>query len=178
MEHPENICSSPIQRKKCTALNYIAQTLPTLKFGNEMALNNPESVATFAKSKMTNLFSEESFMVIFLNTKLALLGAKMHGSGSIDSTAVDVRGIVKSGILCDASAIALVHNHPSGNPSPSTEDNNLTKRIYETCKLFKRITIRIGKKTAFYVKKCSAIIHLKINQKVGKGSKVFPRNTL
>lgn len=136
VEHPESVCNSPMQRKKCIALNYIIQTLPALEFDNEMILNSPENVVAFAKSKMSNLFSEESFMAIFLNAKLALIGAKMLGNGSIDSISIDARGIVESGILCGAAAIALVHNHPSGNPSPSTSDDNITKKIYETCKLF------------------------------------------
>ena len=68
-------------------------------------------------------------MVIFLNTKNMVIDYRVISEGSIDSVAVYPRKIIELALNCNASGIILVHNHPSGDPSPSVSDNELTKEL-------------------------------------------------
>lgn len=78
--------------------------------------------------------SVEEFHVLLLNQNLRSLGTVRISLGGITSTAVDVRLILREAILRRATAIAVCHNHPSGNPQPSREDDRLTERIGTACK--------------------------------------------
>jgi DNA repair protein RadC len=70
-----------------------------------------------------------------LTSKLYLIGCHEVSRGSVDSTPVEPREVFKAAVLVNASAIVLVHNHPSGDPSPSAADLALTARIREAGEL-------------------------------------------
>ncbi|MBP5294784.1 MAG: JAB domain-containing protein, partial [Lachnospiraceae bacterium] len=55
--------------------------------------------------------------------------------GSINASLAPIQNIMKSAMLCNAAAILLVHNHPSGSPAPSKEDMQLTEKVVEAGKL-------------------------------------------
>lgn len=78
----------------------------------------------------------EQFWVIFLNRANRMIDKALISSGGVSGTTVDVRLIMKLAIEKLASGIVLVHNHPSGNSSPSAEDKNITNRILEAAKFF------------------------------------------
>ena len=88
-----------------------------------------------AKKLMVGLFDEdqieyrESFCVAFLNRRNRVLGVSRLFDGGITSCAVDQKVIFQHALLANASAILLAHNHPSGNPIPSSEDRKLTDNI-------------------------------------------------
>jgi len=71
----------------------------------------------------------ESFFALYLNQSHNVLGIKKISESGISSTVVDVRIIMQAALLCNASAIILAHNHPSGNLKPSPEDLKITQRI-------------------------------------------------
>ncbi|WP_341764608.1 RadC family protein [Candidatus Tisiphia endosymbiont of Beris chalybata] len=75
----------------------------------------------------------EQFRVLFLNKKNILLADEILSHGTIDQAAVYPREIVKRALFNEASAIILVHNHPSGNSKPSNTDIVLTNTIVKTC---------------------------------------------
>lgn len=77
----------------------------------------------------------ESFKVVLLNQACRVLGIASISEGGISSTCVDVRLILQAALLANASLIILVHNHPSGNTSPSPQDDLLTERIRKAAKL-------------------------------------------
>ena len=77
---------------------------------------------------MMDLDVEEAH-VLYMNQNYRLIKTVRIGRGGITSTAVDVRIIMREAVLCNATVIALVHNHPSGSLNPSREDNNLTKCV-------------------------------------------------
>ena len=79
---------------------------------------------------------QEEFWVIFLNRQLEVIKKEQISRGGISQTQVDVRIIIKKTLEYSASAIALCHNHPSGNKKPSNADRTLTKRIIEIAKHF------------------------------------------
>lgn len=78
---------------------------------------------------------QEQFVVIFLNRSNKPIGAIPLFKGGLSSTVVDTKLIFAIALKSLASAIIISHNHPSGNLSPSTEDNNITKKIKEGCKI-------------------------------------------
>lgn len=85
-----------------------------------------------------NLFKDkkqEEFYVIYLDSKKRFLDKKLLFRGSINFSVVHPREIFKEAYLLSASYIICLHNHPSGDPSPSMEDNNITRKINELGKL-------------------------------------------
>ncbi|SIS72270.1 DNA repair protein RadC [Chryseobacterium ureilyticum] len=76
----------------------------------------------------------ESFFTLYLNQANKVLGIKKISESGISSTIVDVRIIMQAALLCNASAIILAHNHPSGNLKPSAEDLKITQNIKEAAK--------------------------------------------
>jgi DNA repair protein RadC len=73
----------------------------------------------------------ERVRVLFLNSKNMLIRDELMWEGSVDEAAVHVREIVRRALDCHATAIIIVHNHPSGDPSPSQQDIKLTRDIVE-----------------------------------------------
>lgn len=73
----------------------------------------------------------EQFRVLYLNRKNILILDEAQGEGSIDHVPVYPRNIVKRALEVKASAIILVHNHPSGDPTPSPQDIDMTRQVAE-----------------------------------------------
>lgn len=74
---------------------------------------------------------QEEFYVIFLDNKKKYISKKLLFIGSINYSIVHPREIFKEAYLYSASSIICIHNHPSGDPYPSKEDDNITKKINE-----------------------------------------------
>ena len=73
----------------------------------------------------------EEVRVLFLNAKNMLLANEAMWRGSVDEASVHVREVISRAIQLGATAIIIVHNHPSGDPSPSQQDIRLTKDLVE-----------------------------------------------
>jgi DNA repair protein RadC len=71
----------------------------------------------------------EEFRVLFLDRKNCLLDDHLMGVGTVDHVPAYPREIMRQAILCDASALILIHNHPSGDPTPSESDIAMTKQV-------------------------------------------------
>lgn len=78
---------------------------------------------------------KESFYVLYLDQRNKVLGIKKTSECGISSTMVDVRIVMQGALLCNASAIVVCHNHPSGNLTPSSSDIKMTKKIEEAAKV-------------------------------------------
>ena len=76
----------------------------------------------------------ERVRALLLNTKNALIRDEILSEGSVDEAAVYVREIMRKAIDHDASALILVHNHPSGDPQPSRQDIELTREIIDAAR--------------------------------------------
>jgi DNA repair protein RadC len=76
----------------------------------------------------------EQFRILFLDRKNKLLRDEVQGRGTVDHTPVYPREVVKRALELGASAIILVHNHPSGDPTPSSSDVDMTKQIIDAAK--------------------------------------------
>ena len=79
--------------------------------------------------------SQESFLVITLNTKNKIINKNIISIGLLDSTSVHPREVFKCAIRDSAKSIVLAHNHPSGDATPSLQDIKLTKRLVDAGRL-------------------------------------------
>jgi DNA repair protein RadC len=77
----------------------------------------------------------EQFRIMFLDKRNHLIADEVMGVGTIDHCPVYVREILRRAIELGSTALVLVHNHPSGDPTPSQADVTMTKVIVEACKL-------------------------------------------
>ena len=73
----------------------------------------------------------EQFGIVLLDTKHRLIQIRLVSSGSLDSTVAHPREVFRDAIAGRAAAIVLFHNHPSGDPQPSSDDVALTARLVE-----------------------------------------------
>jgi DNA repair protein RadC len=71
----------------------------------------------------------EIFRILFLDKKNGLIADEVHGAGTVDHTPVYPREVIRRALELSATAIILVHNHPSGDPTPSTQDIKMTLDI-------------------------------------------------
>ena len=78
---------------------------------------------------------KECFWMVLLNAKNQIIEVKLVSMGSLTSSIVHPREVFKPAILASAASVILAHNHPSGNPTPSREDIELTRRLKEAGEL-------------------------------------------
>lgn len=99
-------------------------------------LDSAAAIYEYMLPKMQDLPEEEAWVVL-LNQNFKLIKSVMLSHGGITETAVDIRLAVKHALLCNATVIALCHNHPSGSPRPSADDDRLTQRMKNACELMR-----------------------------------------
>jgi DNA repair protein RadC len=96
-------------------------------------LGSWSSVLDYCRTAMA--FAEkEQFRILFLDKRNALIADEVQQTGTVDHTPVYPREIVKRGLELSASAVILVHNHPSGDPTPSPADLKMTREIVDIAK--------------------------------------------
>ena len=96
-------------------------------------LSSWSQVIDYCRSAMA-FEMREQFRILFLDKKNGLIADEVQQTGTVDHTPVYPREIVKRALELSASAIILVHNHPSGDPTPSTADITMTKQIVDIAK--------------------------------------------
>ncbi len=94
------------------------------------SIRTPQDVATLLINEM-RYFDREHFRVILLNAKNRVLSIETVSVGTLNSSAVHPRELFKPAIRNSAAAVILVHNHPSGDPTPSRQDITVTERLKE-----------------------------------------------
>ena len=97
-------------------------------------IHSPEDAADLVQYEMSSL-EQEQLRVILLNTRNHVLGVKTIYQGSLNSSQVRVGELFRPAIRENAAAIIVVHNHPSGDPSPSPDDVAITKAMISGGKL-------------------------------------------
>jgi DNA repair protein RadC len=97
------------------------------------ALSSWNEVIDYCRSSMA--FAEkEQFRLLFLDKRNQLIADEVQQTGTVDHTPVYPREVIKRALELSATALILVHNHPSGDPSPSQADIQMTKAIIEIAK--------------------------------------------
>ncbi len=96
-------------------------------------LSSWSALMAYCKARMGRLEHEE-FHLLFLDRKNRLIADESQGRGTVDHVPVYVREVVKRALELNATALILVHNHPSGDPTPSNADIEMTRQIVESAK--------------------------------------------
>ncbi|MBS0849689.1 DNA repair protein RadC [Citrobacter sp. JGM124] len=99
-----------------------------------IAFTSTQRVIDWLRLKMAWLEREE-FMVLYLNQQNQLMGYETLFTGTINSTEVHPREVVKRALYFNAVAVIFAHNHPSGDITPSHADKNLTQRLVNILQL-------------------------------------------
>ena len=120
-----------------------ATVLAALEIGRRIAsakpiekihLSCPQDVADFLMPRL-RYAAKEQFVVILLNNKNKVIGTEVVSEGSLSSSVVHPREVFASAILHHAAAIMVAHNHPSGDPKPSIEDEEVTRLLLRSGKV-------------------------------------------
>ncbi|MGW7860346.1 RadC family protein [Staphylococcus xylosus] len=96
----------------------------------KIQITSPQDVANFMMGKMEHL-TQEKFIVLFLNSKNVIIKQKTIFIGTLNSSVIHPREIFSEAIKCASNAIVVLHNHPSGDTTPSKEDIRATNRLRE-----------------------------------------------
>ncbi len=110
-----------------------AQRLARIEVMNKPVLSSWNAIIDYCRAEMA-FENKEQFRILFLDKSNTLIAAEMQQQGTVDHTPVYPREIVKRALELSATAIILVHNHPSGDPSPSNADVKMTHQIVETAR--------------------------------------------
>ncbi len=97
-------------------------------------ISSMDDVVKAAKPMITDP-NKEFFIALYLNTKNGILKQEVISIGSLNANIVHPREIFKTACMISASSVIVAHNHPSGDPSPSREDIELTKKLVESGKM-------------------------------------------
>lgn len=121
-----------------TALDLKILQAGALKLGQESILGRPvlsswSALLDYCRSAM-QFEAKEQFRVLFLDKKNRLIADEIMGHGTVDRAPVYPREVVKRALELSATAIILAHNHPSGDPTPSHSDIDMTNNIIAAAK--------------------------------------------
>ena len=115
----------------------LARRLVKETCGDSPVLDTPEAVANLMREE-ARLRNGEMFQVLRLNTRRRLIGEPMKvADGTLDTILVHPREVFRPAIEANAAAVVLVHNHPSGDPTPSEADIKVTRDLIRAGQLLK-----------------------------------------
>lgn len=106
-----------------------------------VAGDDPDQIAEyyrkFIKTDIRYNPDVETFIVVLLSTRRKIIGHTVVSTGTLDTTLVHPREVFKPAIVASAAAMVLIHNHPSGDPSPSEDDIKVTRDLIRAGQLLK-----------------------------------------
>lgn len=112
----------------------LAKRISKTSFNDTTKYNTSEVIAGFYMEQLRHL-EQERLYVMFLDTKCKLIKDKLISSGTINQSLISPREIFIEALRCNCVNIILVHNHPSGDPTPSRDDLKSTSRVKEAGKI-------------------------------------------
>ncbi|HLQ73364.1 MAG TPA: DNA repair protein RadC [Bacillota bacterium] len=101
---------------------------------DRLTIRSPEDGANYVMEEMRHL-KQEHFVALFLNTKNEVIKRKTIFIGSLNTSVVHPRELFREAVKRSSASIICLHNHPSGDPTPSNEDIHVTKRLSEAGKV-------------------------------------------
>ena len=112
----------------------IGRRIANLNYTDRYVIRSPEDGANYVMNDMRFL-SQEHFVCLYLNTKNQVLHKQTIFIGSLNASIVHPREVFREALKRSAASIICLHNHPSGDPAPSHEDIEVTKRLVECGKM-------------------------------------------
>jgi DNA repair protein RadC len=123
----------PAKAVQLVAAFGLGQRLAQETFSREK-IDTPELVYQLLSAEM-RVLHKESLRVILLDTRYHLLRIQEVSLGSVNESIAHPRDVFRPAVISSAYAVIVVHNHPSGDPSPSQSDHSLTRRLAEAAEL-------------------------------------------
>jgi DNA repair protein RadC len=111
-----------------------AQRMMRSRVMNQPILSSWDALLDYCHTAMAHRETEQ-FRILFLDRKNVLIADEEQAKGTVDHVPVYPREVVKRGLELNASALILVHNHPSGDPTPSEADISMTMQIQEAAQV-------------------------------------------
>jgi len=108
----------------------LGRRLASIRSADSQVIRSPQSAAGLLMEDMRYL-QKEHFVCLFLNTKNVVIAKETLSIGSLNATIVHPREVFRAAIKRNSASIICAHNHPSGDPTPSSEDIALTRRLCE-----------------------------------------------
>jgi DNA repair protein RadC len=108
----------------------LGRRLARTKMSDTVTIRSPENVDELLREELRYL-QKEHFVCLFLNTKNHVIGQETLSMGSLNASIVHPREVFRAAIKRSSAALICVHNHPSGDPTPSPEDIQITQRLVE-----------------------------------------------
>lgn len=124
----------PAKRAEIAAVLEIARRSLNQRLAEKPAMNDVDTVKTYLRLHLGGL-GHEVFAVLFLDAQLKLIAMETLFQGSLTSTTVHPREVVKRALALGAAAAVLAHNHPSGHAEPSQADELLTRQLSQALAL-------------------------------------------
>ena len=119
---------------KLKALAEISRRMHEAKLAEGLNISNASSVADYYMERMRHNKCEK-VVLLSIDSKGKVLRESEISKGSVNRSLVSVRSIMMEALDAEAVNLILMHNHPSGDPTPSKDDNDLTKKLSESCRL-------------------------------------------
>ncbi len=120
--------AGPAVVRELKLLEATAHRLARARISNRPVLSDWQRLLDYCKTVLAHQETEQ-FRILFLDRKNALLADEAQARGTVDHVPVYPREVIKRALEINASALILVHNHPSGDPTPSCEDISMTEAI-------------------------------------------------
>ncbi|MBE6184143.1 JAB domain-containing protein [Bacillus ginsengihumi] len=112
----------------------LGRRISNLKYNDRYVIRSPQDGANYVMNDMRFL-TQEHFVCLYLNVKNQVIHQQTIFIGSLNASIVHPREVFKEAFRRSAASIICFHNHPSGDPSPSREDIEVTKRLVECGKI-------------------------------------------
>src|SRR5690625_257144 len=112
----------------------LSRRLHTFKPEEQTIIRSPKDGADYVMEEMRSL-KQEHFVVLFLSTKNEVIHQQTIFIGSLNTSVVHPREVFREAVKRSAAAIICLHNHPSGDPTPSQEDIHVTRRLADSGKM-------------------------------------------
>lgn len=107
---------------------YDALNILKNRFKRGTAITSPAQTQEYLRLKLVQ-YEREVFLVLFLDTRHRVIKTEEMFFGTLDGACVYPREVVKAALLCNAGAVIVAHNHPSGVTEPSLADQAITRRL-------------------------------------------------
>ena len=138
MSYDELIQVSGIGQIKAIQLKAVAELsmrISKAKRARSIRMNTPVTIADYYMEQMRHL-QQEVVICAYFDVKSRFLGDKFISKGSLSSSVVDISSVMRTALEKNASKIVLLHNHPSGDCTPSKDDIAVTDRLAEGSRIF------------------------------------------
>lgn len=138
MSYDELIQVSGIGQIKAIQLKAVAEMsmrISKAKRARSIRMNTPVTIADYYMEQMRHL-QQEVVICAYFDVKSRFLGDKFISKGSLSSSVVDISSVMRTALEKNASKIVLLHNHPSGDCTPSKDDIAVTDRLAEGSRIF------------------------------------------